>query len=144
MSSTQPKLVYLLNRARQSLMAELNARSEANLGISATQLSALFIIAQSDGCSIKHLRDTLRIDGSAVTGLIKRMQTSAVIEKRADPSDGRASQLFLTKKGTAAVQRGSDNMRSVHAEMTEGFNDEELQTVARFLDALNTKFSQHH
>lgn len=143
MASTQPKFVYLLNRARQSLMAELNARSEASLGISATQLSALFIVAQSDGCSMKHLRDTLRIDGSAITGLVKRMQTSAVIEKRADPADGRASQLFLTKKGAAAVRQGSNHMRRVHTEMIEGFNDDELRTVARFLDALNAKFSQN-
>ena len=142
MSASPPRLVYLLNRARQSLMTDLNARSDAALGISATQLGALFVVAENDGCSVRQLRDAMQIDGSAVTGLIKRMQAAGVLEKRADPADRRASQLFITAKGKAAVAQGSEQMRRIHSEMTEGFSAEEIQLVARFLHSLNEKFSQ--
>ena len=124
-------------------MTDLNARSDAALGISATQLGALFVVAENDGCSVKQLRDAMQIDGSAVTGLIKRMQAAGVLEKRSDPADRRASQLFITTKGTTAVAMGSEQMRRIQAEMTAGFSDGEIRLVARFLNALNDKFSTH-
>lgn len=141
MQATQPKFVYLLNRARHALMTKLNTQSDAEIGISATQLGALFVISSNDGCSVKHLRDVMAIDGSAVTGLIRRMQSAAVIEKHANPNDGRSSQLFITEHGRSIVKRGGAEMQRVHTEMTEGFSDDELKVVARFLESLTSKFS---
>lgn len=59
-----------------------------------------FLLAHA-GCSQKDISEGCILDKSTVTSLLKRMETAALINKRPDANDQRASLIYLTDKGKA-------------------------------------------
>ncbi len=78
------RLIYQINLARHSMMKYLDAGSRQKLGVTATQLTALMSLRQSNGMLMKDLADMLMLDKSAVTGLAKRMLANDLIVKEPD------------------------------------------------------------
>ena len=68
------------------------------------------------------------------------MTTANLIQRRADPDDGRAWRLWLTSAGRAALARSKAGLSDINARLTEGFTDAEIDVVARWLASLQTKF----
>jgi DNA-binding MarR family transcriptional regulator len=73
-----------------------------------------------------------------ISGLAERMVEAGLIEKRADPDDGRAWRLWLTTAGQKALVRSKANVAELNARLTEGFTDEEIDIVARWLNHVRT------
>ncbi len=136
-----PRFVYLLSRARHQLMREMDRQCQAEAGISATQLGALFALRELGACQLKDLSRVLGLDNSAVTGLSRRLVQAGVVEKRRSASDGRAFELQLTAQGREVTERGKQAMQVINARLAEGFTAAELQVAARFLDTVIARFS---
>lgn len=134
------RLFYLLNRARQQVYKYADSRSEAELGISVTQLGALLLIAQDEGCLLKDLAQNLNLNNSALTGLAARMENNGLIERRACEQDGRASRLHLTSLGQAKVHSALPLIQQLNAALAEGFSAAEVQVILRFLNRLVAEF----
>ncbi len=138
---TQHKFVYLMNRARAALMRNLDRRTQARAGISATQFGVLFVIAEQDGCLIKTVVEALAIDPSAMTHMLKRLEKAHLVERKACTDDGRATRLFLTAQGREVVAFGARAMHDINIDITADFTPAELDTVARFLQTMIVRFS---
>lgn len=134
------RMILLLNQARHSLMTQLDAQCKAQLGVSAVQLTALFVLHERNGCQMNELAASLMLDNSAVTGLVKRMQRAGLIEKRRCEEDGRAWRLYITRRGQGLSAKGYGLMQQVNHLMNQGFSESELQTVERYLNQLKTVF----
>ena len=91
---------------------------------------------------MKELAEALMLDNSAITGLAKRMQYNQLIERVACESDSRASRLRLSDKGQEVLGKGMGLLIEVNTLMDEGFSEEELDTVARYLDQVTDIFSK--
>jgi len=136
------RLIYQLNVARHCMMKYLDTGSREKLGISATQLTALMTLRQNKGLLMKELADVLMLDKSAVTGLAKRMQANELIDKVPSEHDSRASLLKITEKGNKALEQGLVLLKEVNLQITEGFTEEELETVSKFLNHITLTFSK--
>jgi DNA-binding MarR family transcriptional regulator len=68
------------------------------------------------------------------------MVEAGLIEKRADPDDGRASRLWLTAMGRKALARTKVGVAELNARLTEGFSDAEIDIVSRWLTSVQSKF----
>jgi DNA-binding MarR family transcriptional regulator len=75
-----------------------------------------------------------------ISGLVDRMVEAGLIEKRADPNDGRAWRLWLTPAGRKALARSKAGVAELNARLTDGFTDAEIEIVARWLTSLQAKF----
>jgi len=75
-----------------------------------------------------------------ISGLVERTVEAGLIEKRADPDDGRAWRLWLTAAGRRARERAKAGAAELNARLMEGFTDAEIDIVARWLKAVQTKF----
>jgi DNA-binding MarR family transcriptional regulator len=135
------RLIYELNMARHCMMKSLDAGSIKQLGLTVAQLSALLIIEARDGRRMKELAETLMLDKSAVTGLAKRIESKGLITKAPCKEDSRATRLVITEQGKQVVKTGKQLMKTVNEEIAEGFSEDELDTVLRFLKHLVEKFS---
>lgn len=122
-------------------MRNLDRRTQAQAGISATQFGVLFVIAEQDGCLIKTVVDTLAIDPSAMTHMLKRLEKAHLVKRKACTEDGRATRLFLTAHGREVVAFGTRAMHDINVEITTDFTRGELDTVARFLQTMMARFS---
>jgi DNA-binding MarR family transcriptional regulator len=140
-TSPRRRLVYQVNVARHCMMKYLDAGCRARLDISVTQLSALMVLGEHNGCLMKDLAETLMLDKSAVTGLARRMQSAGLITKTVSKKDSRATVLAMTDKGQTLLREGSGELVEVNAMMSEGFTEAELDTVARFLTHLTRVFA---
>lgn len=138
------RLIYQINTARHAMMKSLDAGCNEALDISVVQLTALMVLHQHNGCMMKDLASALMLDKSAITGLAKRMQAKGLIAKAPSDTDSRASRLVMTEQGKQKLQQGMPLLQGVNETLTNGFTEQELATVSRFLNHVTQAFSMHN
>ena len=123
----RPRLIFLLNSAQRRLQQWMTSQQAWPTGAggqapSSAQSGVLFALAKADGTTMGQLAEALDLAPSAVSGLIQRMEALHWVQRRPCPSDAR-TQLPALKQA----------LKRVNARLHEGFSDEELHTVARWL-----------
>jgi DNA-binding MarR family transcriptional regulator len=63
--------------------------------------SALVPLFEEDGLRMGELARRSRLSKQAMTELVRRLERNGLVERRADPSDGRASLILLTDRSRA-------------------------------------------
>ncbi|EON90895.1 transcriptional regulator, MarR family protein [Marinobacter lipolyticus SM19] len=134
------RLFYLLNIARHRVYKHADQLSEEALGISVTQVGALLLVAGDEGCLLKDLARHLNLNNSALTGLAGRMEHKGLLERRPCDHDGRASRLYLTDLGRRKIDSAKPLITELNERMTEGFTDDEVDVILRFLNRLVNDF----
>ena len=133
------RFVFLLNVAQRRLQRWMAARTQAS-GVTAAQSGLLFILGQRDGVLIGEAGAALDLGPPGISGLVDRMTAANLIERRADPDDGRAWRLWLTPAGRAALAATKAGLSEINTRLTDGFSDAELDVVSRWLASFQTKF----
>lgn len=133
------RLVYLLNVGQRRLQRWSQARA-ATGGVTAAQAGLLFFLGRNDGALMSEAAAALDLGAPGMSGLADRTERAGLIERRPDESDRRASRLWLTQAGRTARQRSKASMKVLNTKLTDGFTPDEIEVVARWLGALQTKF----
>jgi DNA-binding MarR family transcriptional regulator len=133
------RLIFLLYVAQRRVQRWLAAQAPKG-GLSAAQSGLLFVLGRRDGVLMGEAGAALDLGMPGISGLVDRMIEANLIEKRADPNDGRASRLWLTAAGRKALVRSKAGVAELNARITEGFTDAEIEIVARWLGGLQAKF----
>jgi len=133
------RLVFLLNVAQRRLQRWMAARTQAG-GVTASQSGLLFILGRRDGVLMGEAGAALDLGPPGISGLVDRMTAANLIERRADPDDGRAWRLWLTPAGRAAMEQSKAGLVEVNARLTEGFTEAEIDVVARWLTTMQSRF----
>lgn len=139
--SKKRRLIYQLNVARHTMMKHMDAVCRQELGISMVQFSALMVIGEQKTCQMKDLARILMLDKSAITGLANRMLNNDLIIKQPSKLDARVMHINMTSKGQQLLAQGLGLLKKANVKMTEGFSEQELSTVSRYLTHLTTIFS---
>jgi DNA-binding MarR family transcriptional regulator len=134
------RLVFLLNVAHRRVQRYVEAKMAAKGGLTAAQSGALFVLGQKDGALIGEAAEALDLAPSAMTGLVDRMVRAELVERRPDPKDGRAFRLHLTPHGETAREEAKSGVEGLNAHLTDGFTDDEIAVVSRWLTSLQSKF----
>ena len=140
-SGTNHRLVFLLNVAQRRLQRHVAARS-GDSGVTAAQSGLLFVLGQQDGVPMSAAAAALDLNPPGISGLVDRMTAAKLIQRRADPQDGRAWRLWLTPAGRAALAQTKAELAGINARLTEGFSDAEIDVVARWLASFQKQISQ--
>ena len=130
-----PKLFLLLDRASHAVRQRLERRARDELDASMVQVGALFHVASHDGCLAKELAEALGIQPAGVSGLVDRMQSAGLVQRKACAEDGRAQPLHITAAGRRAVGRALPLVAEMQGVLIEGFTGAEIAVVVRFLTA---------
>lgn len=125
--------------AQRRLQRFLAAQTQAG-GATAAQSGLLFVLGKRDGALIGEVGAALDLGMPGISGLAERMCEAGLIEKRADPDDGRASRLWLTPAGRKALARTKAAVTALNARLTEGFSQTEIDIVARWLTHVRATF----
>jgi len=131
--------VFLLNVAQRRLQRHVAERS-GDGGVTAAQSGLLFVLGQKDGVPMSEAAAALDLNPPGISGLVERMTAARLIQRRADPDDGRAWRLWLTPAGRAALAQSKAELARINARLTEGFSDADIEVVARWLASLQSKF----
>ena len=133
------RLIYLLNVAQRRLQRFVVAQTKAG-GVTSAQSGLLFVLGKHDGALMGEAGAALDLGPPGISGLAERMVEAGLVEKRADPDDGRASRLWLTVSGRKALARTKAGVAELNARLTEGFSDAEIDIVSRWLTSVQHKF----
>ena len=133
-------LGFLLAKAAQR-WNELLAQRFAAAGwgdVSPAYGSVLVPLFEEDGLRIGELGRRARLSKQAMTELIRRLERDGLVERRPDPSDGRASVIFLTERSRAfepvAAETLADLDRLVRLRLDAGHVDELRASLQALLD----------
>ncbi len=99
-------------------------------------------IANNGPMRASAIADCLHSDPSTVSRQVATLVKEGLLERRADPEDGRASILALTSKADAVIAEHEELRRSHFAEMLSNWTDRDLSRFAillrRFTDDFET------
>jgi DNA-binding MarR family transcriptional regulator len=132
------RLVYLLSVAQRRVQRAVTASSES--AVSPAQAGLLFVLGRQDGVVMGEAGATLDLGPAGISGLVDRTVAAGLVERRADESDARAWRIFLTSKGRKSLVRAKEAARAMNARLADGFSDEEIDVVARWLASVQSKF----
>jgi DNA-binding MarR family transcriptional regulator len=134
----QPRFLFLLNIAHRRLLAAAHGDAEGKTAARAGLLMTLSV--GGEPMPMAQLGEALDLSASALSGLIDRMARDGLIERCADPQDGRAWNIALTDAGKQRRGDAVEAARLLNEKLCEGFDEAELAVVARWLDAVRDKF----
>jgi DNA-binding MarR family transcriptional regulator len=77
-----------MSLAQHRLFKSTGAAFKEEVGVSHTQLGALWFLEQSPGAVLTNVSDELGINPSAITALIGRMEDAGLVRSEFSDSDG--------------------------------------------------------
>lgn len=117
---------YLLSRVRSTLWNNVTQLTMADLGITSTQASIMFMLASGRSLAAADLAREYGIDASAVTRLIDRLEKRGLITRVRSEEDRRVIRLALTEEGRALARQIPDIFTMVLDKLLGGFTAEEV------------------
>ena len=141
--ATPPRLIFLLNSAQRRLQqfvaAEQDRAARAGQAVpSPAQSGVLFVLAKEDGATMGRLAQALDLAPSAVSGLVQRMEALDWVARRVDELDARTQRVWLLPAGSAQLPALRKALGRINERLNAGFTADELQTVGRWLEHVQT------
>ena len=125
-------LIDALVRTCFATMAVLN-RVGAEHDLSLTQIRLLGILADRRA-KMSELADILGLDKSTVSGLVDRAEKRGLVQRAANPADGRAVDVFLSPTGTELADRGAALVARSLSPMTSVLTGTEARRLTTLLE----------
>jgi len=141
--SKPPRLIFLLSsaqrRLQQFIAAEQERAARAGEGApSPAQSGVLFVLAREDGATMGRLAQALDLAPSAMSGLVQRMEAQQWVARRASEVDARTQHVWLQPAGRALLPALHKALGRINESLVGSFSPAELQTVARWLEHVQT------
>jgi DNA-binding MarR family transcriptional regulator len=128
--------VVRLVRASHALRVQLHERHDD--GIEWAGYMLLFQLCKDGPQRSSALAAGACVDPSTVSRQVAQLVQAGLVERRADPHDGRATLLAATAQGTARHRAVRERRDRAFARLVADWPDEDVTTLAALLDRLNT------
>jgi DNA-binding MarR family transcriptional regulator len=122
-------LVSVFNQIEQRLGRVLDAA-----GLTLPQFDVLANLGMTEGITQQELAAKLLVTKGNVVGLLDRMETADLVERRPDPRDRRANRVYLTRRGRAALHEAFPAHLGVLQDVMSRFSASDHQALLRLLD----------
>jgi DNA-binding MarR family transcriptional regulator len=133
-ADTFVRLTRVFSRARARMLAAAASDVEWSAHVVLRQLSL------EGPMRAASLADALQSDPSTVSRQVAPLVQRGLLERRADPDDGRASLLVLTDKGKALMAEHEEVRLARFAEMLSGWTEAEQHHFAELLARFTTAY----
>lgn len=109
---------YLVNHLARLFAAALQTRIKP-MGLSTGVFPVMLHLWQQDGLTQRDLVARVGVEQATMANTLARMERDGLVERRADPQDGRVRRIWLTERGrglhgeaTAAAAEENDSVLS--------------------------------
>lgn len=108
------KLGFLISDVSRLLRRRFDERTRL-IGVTRAQWRALTVVSRHEGINQGGLADILEVEPITSCRMVDRLEEAGLVERRRDPRDRRAWQIFLTPKALPIL----DQIRGLAADMIE-------------------------
>jgi DNA-binding MarR family transcriptional regulator len=105
----------------------------AEVGLHVGQETVLIELWEQDGLRGGELADKLGVEAPTVTKMVRRLERSALVERRRDPEDARSFRVYLTGEGRSLEGPVSRCWERVEEEAFAGMSVGERRNLHRLL-----------
>ncbi|GAB5376002.1 MAG: MarR family transcriptional regulator [Acuticoccus sp.] len=109
------------------------------MGLTYPQYLVMQLLWAGDGCAVKEIGRTLKLESNTLTPLLKRLEGMGLIARRRDGADERVVRIALTPKGQALRPEAAEVVRCV-ADVI-GMDEDELGDLSRTLARLRDRLA---
>lgn len=117
-------------------------RMEAEIGITGPQRLVLRILGRLPGSTAGALADAMRVHPSTLTGVLRRLETRGLVERRRDANDGRRALFVLTAAGKKLDAHQAGTVEAAIRRCLGRLGDEDVERTRRVLDAIATELDR--
>jgi DNA-binding MarR family transcriptional regulator len=115
---------------------KVSKRMAADIGLTGPQRLAIRIVGRSPGMAAGELASLMHLDPSTVTGILRRLEESRMISRRADPADARRTRLTLTQRGRAVDRRNAGTIEAAVRRTLAAMPQHQVEAASQVLTAL--------
>ncbi|ESR68498.1 MarR family transcriptional regulator [Pseudomonas aeruginosa VRFPA05] len=139
MSRTAPyrlddQIGFILRQANQRYAA-LFANGIGN-GLTPTQWAALVRLGETGPCPQNQLGRLTAMDAATIKGVVERLDKRGLIQRSADPDDGRRLLVSLSPAGRAELEAGLAAAREINRQALASLSPQEQETLRALLARL--------
>ena len=102
--------------------------------LSFSQMEMIRFVGLNPGCHLQDLAEGLNLSSPTVSVGIRRLEEESWVERKSDPSDGRATCLHLTQKGHEVLQKAVQAMVLGTQVFLEQLNSSEQEQLFGLLE----------
>lgn len=130
----------LVSDAARLLRRRFDARAR-RIGVSRAQWQVLIALARGQGINQAALAERLEVETITVGRMVDRLADAGLVERRADPADRRAWQLYLTPHAHNMLADLAPVAAEVRAEMLDGLDAAEQALLHTLLVRLRANLA---
>jgi len=123
---------FVLHETARLLSKRYDQRAKS-LGLTRAQIQVLAYLVYHEGINQAGLAELIEIEPISLARLIDRMEQAGWVERRPDPHDRRAWQLYVTEKAKPVFAEMIAIGVEVRGEALAGFNETERDQVMELL-----------
>lgn len=116
---------------------DLAARS---IGVTGTQWRVLFLLERMPGLNQGQIAERLDVEPITTCRMIDRLEQAGLVERRRDPTDRRAWQIFSTGKGGPLLDQLRVIADDLSSQALTGLSPGEVETLHSLLARVRTNF----
>jgi len=105
------------------------------------QMRALIYVGRGQGIRQVELADLLEVQPITLARLIDQLAETGLVERRADPKDRRAFQLFLTDAALPLLEKVGEQSAAFQAQALEGLSPDQVETLFNCLNKVRDNLS---
>lgn len=128
-------LGFLVHDVARLLRRSFN-RGVEPLGLTQTQWRAIAQLSRNEGINQVTLADILEVQPISLARMLDRMQEAGIVERRPDPNDRRAVQLYLTDAAKPILEGLRRQASRVHDQAVAGMPEKVQDQLIEALRAL--------
>lgn len=132
---------FLLNDTARLFRRAFNARTKSS-GITALQWRLITYLKRHEGIRQGPLADLIEVEPITLSRMVDRLVEAELIERRADPADRRAWQLFLTARARQLLDGMRPIAEALTADASEGLTAAEQATLVELVERVRANLSR--
>lgn len=111
-------------------------REDTALGISAAALSALSVVGFGGRRTLSELAVAEQVSRPSITRIVSALERDGLVQRVAEPADGRVAWVEITPAGREILQQGPDRRTARLADQLRTLSAADRATIARTVDLL--------
>jgi len=131
---------FLLVDVTRQMRRRFDERARRS-GATGTQWRTLKILERSEGINQGHLAEMLEVEPITACRMIDRLEESGLVERRRDPGDRRAWQIFLTEKSRPVLAELHVTAAGMIEDLLHGLTTGQRETLIELLTAMRSNLN---
>ena len=131
---------YMLNDIGRLMRRRFDEMCQ-DLGVTSAQWRALFAISRRPGLNQGMLAELLEVEPITTCRMVDRLEQAGLVERRPDPNDRRAWQLFLGQAAMPLLDRLQERSVEMRRRALKGLSEEEVEALTSQLEVIRNNLS---